>query len=155
LLRNRAVVGDPRVKDCPDWHFFAFHRDTCTFNDLRDQFIIERYALQLHIPTRRNGDIDCVNADGERAFPRLDYSKGFPDWWHMARIDISVPSQHLQEGNQYAAEVTLAHFYEEEHVKNQVGPHQIDTMQRRSTGIIDYGKQLLLVGPHFNLFAGL
>jgi hypothetical protein len=125
LLRNRAVAGHARVKDCPDWHFFAFHRDTCTFNDLRDQFSIERHALQLHIPIRPNGDIDCVNGEGERAFPRLDYSKGFPDWWHMARIDISVPSQHLQEGNRYAAEVTLAHFYEQEHVKNQVCQHEI------------------------------
>lgn len=58
--------------------------------------------------------------DDRREFPRLDYSKGFPDWWHMARIDISTPSQHFQEGNQYAAEVTLAHFYEKDHFKNHV-----------------------------------
>jgi hypothetical protein len=94
--------------------------DTCTWNDMKDQFTIERHALQIHIPQQSNGDIACVDEDGKRRYPRLDYSKGFPDWWWMQRMDVTVPSQHTQQGFQYAGEVTLAHFYEVQHEKNQV-----------------------------------
>eukprot|EP00751_Fragilariopsis_kerguelensis_P000500 CAMPEP_0170807906 /NCGR_PEP_ID=MMETSP0733-20121128/33063_1 /TAXON_ID=186038 /ORGANISM="Fragilariopsis kerguelensis, Strain L26-C5" /LENGTH=983 /DNA_ID=CAMNT_0011163205 /DNA_START=740 /DNA_END=3691 /DNA_ORIENTATION=- len=70
---------------------------------------------------RRNGDINCANSEGERLYPRLDYSKGFPDWWHLDRTDIKVPSEHTQHGKRYAAEISLAHFYELDHWKNQIG----------------------------------
>jgi hypothetical protein len=106
--------------ECPDWHYMQYKDDSCTWDDMKDQFTIARHALQIHIPQLENGDIACEQ-NGVRRYPRLDYSKGFPDWWWMQRMDIMVPSQHVQEGNRYAAEVTLAHFYEIAHPKNQVG----------------------------------
>jgi hypothetical protein len=123
LKRNRGVIGDPNEKDCPDWHWMAYRPDSCSWEDMatKDTFQIERHALQIHIPTNDDGDIDCTRkSDNARRWPRLDYSKGFPDWWWMSRMDVTVPSQHHQEGVQYAAEVTLAHFYEIGHPKNQV-----------------------------------
>lgn len=87
---------------------------------MKDQFTIERHALQIHTPQLSNGEIDCYSEEKGRRYPRLDYSKGFPDWWWMQRTDIMVPSQHAQEGVHYAAEVHLAHFYELEHYKNAV-----------------------------------
>lgn len=84
-------------------------------------FKISRHALQIDVPLRDDGDIDCANAEGERIFPQIDYSKGFPDWWHLDRTDIKVPSEHTQHGKRYAAEVVLSHFYEVAHYKNQIG----------------------------------
>lgn len=120
LKRDRGITGHPEEKECPDWHWMQYRDDTCSWDDMKDQFSIERHALKIQIPTLPNGDIDCVDPDGTRQFPRLDYSKGFPDWWWLDHTSISVPSQHTQEGKQYAAEVTLAHFYEISHPKNQV-----------------------------------
>ena len=98
-----------------------FEDGTCQWDDMKDSFEISKHALQIHTPMRQNGDIDCANAEGERKYPRLDYSKGFPDWWHLDRTDVKVPSEHTQHGKRYAAEISLAHFYEIGHYKNQVG----------------------------------
>ena len=93
--------------------------DTCSFDDLRDSFSIERHALRLEIPQLPDGQIACEEF-GQRLYPRLDYSKGFPNWWWMQRVEIMAQSQHIQEGVRYAAEVILEHFYELDHYKNQV-----------------------------------
>jgi len=121
LVRDRAIEDNPNWKDCPDWHWMNFEDGTCTWDDMRGSFEIARHALQIHTPMRDNGDINCANSEGERLYPRLDYSKGFPDWWHLDRTDIKVPSEHTQHGKRYAAEITLAHFYELDHWKNQIG----------------------------------
>ena len=110
----------PNHKECKDWHWMQYRDDTCTFDDMKSQFEINRHALQIWIPVKDNGKIDCWEEGKGRRYPRLDYSKGFPDWWYLQRTDISVPSQHTQEGHRYAAEVTLAHFYEIPHAKNEV-----------------------------------
>jgi hypothetical protein len=121
LKRDRGVTGSTEEKECPDWHFMRYEDGTCVWSDYLDQFRIERHALEVSTPTLSDGDIDCVNATTNiRAFPRLDYSKGFPDWWWYDHTSISLPSSHTQEGKQYDAEVILAHFYEIEHPKNQV-----------------------------------
>lgn len=120
LQRDRAVPGHPNWKECPDWHWMPYLDDTCTWDDMKSQFTIERHALQIHTPQLPNGDINCVDGNNRRRYPRLDYSKGFPDWWWLQRTDVHVPSNHIQEGTRYAAEVVLAHFYEINHVKNQV-----------------------------------
>lgn len=96
-----------------------YRDDTCSFDDLKRHFSIERHALQMNIPQTSNGDIACLEG-GQRVYPRIDYSKGFPDWWYMTRFDIMVPAQHTQDGNHYAAEVVLEHFYSVENYKNQV-----------------------------------
>jgi hypothetical protein len=98
-----------------------FEDGSCQWDDMKESFEISKHALQIHTPMRKNGDIDCANAEGERLYPRLDYSKGFPDWWHLDRTDVKVPSEHTQHGKRYAAEISLAHFYEIGHYKNQVG----------------------------------
>jgi hypothetical protein len=98
-----------------------FEDGSCEWDDMKGHFEISRHALQIHMPMRSDGDIDCSDADGRRKYPRLDYSKGFPDWWHLDRTDIKVPSEHTQHGRRYAAEVSLAHFYEVDHYKNQIG----------------------------------
>jgi len=121
LVRDRAIEGHPNWKECPDWHWMNFEDGTCEWEDMKGHFEISPHALQIHMPMRNNGDIDCADSDGDRKFPRLDYSKGFPDWWHLDRTDIKVPSEHTQHGKRYAAEVSLAHFYEEGHYKNQIG----------------------------------
>ena len=119
----RRYVGEdtePWHKECLDWHWMQYKDDSCTFDDMKDHFKINRHALQLYIPVRDDGKIDCWTRGMGRRFPRLDYSKGFPDWWWLQRTDIAVPSHHTQEGFRYAAEVTLAHFYEIGHSKNEV-----------------------------------
>lgn len=97
-----------------------YEDDTCTWDDMLNQFSIERHALRLQIPQQADGNIACTNAQGEQMYPRLDYSKGFPNWWYLDHTTISVPSQHTQEGHQYDAEITLNHFYMIPHPKNQV-----------------------------------
>jgi len=121
LKRDRGIENGPNEKLCYDWHWMQYKDDTCSWNDMKDQFSIERHALRIEIPTRSNGDIDCVE-NGERLYPKLDYSKGFPDWWWLERTELTVPSQHRQQGKHYDAEVTLAHFYEIPHHKNEVRP---------------------------------
>lgn len=120
LVRNVGELNKPYSKECLDWHWMHYKDDTCTWDSMKDQFEINRHALHIHIPTREDGTIDCWEEGLGRRFPRLDYSKGFPDWWWMQRTDIVTPSLHWQEGHQYAAEVTLAHFYQIPHDKNQV-----------------------------------
>jgi len=134
-----------------------FRNDTCTFDDMRDQFTIERHALRINVPQRSDGDIDCIQ-DGRRRYPRLDYSKGFPDWWWMQRTDIMVPSQHTQEGTQYAAEVALEHFYEIEHDKNQVCESFLLNSFRLSSTLALMEHYSFLSFPartHFDFSAGL
>jgi hypothetical protein len=122
LQRNRGEIGGPEEKECPDWHYMQTRDDTCTFDDIKGHFTVARHALQINIPQKSNGEIDC-NEGGQRIYPRLDYSKGFQNWWWMQRIDIIAPSNHVQQNTKYAAEVVLAHFYEIEHYKNQVRCH--------------------------------
>ena len=121
LMRFPAEDDHPEAKECIDWHWMQYRDGTCKWENMLGQFTIERHALQLHMPTRTDGTLDCLKTGFGRQWPRLDYSKGFPHWWWLARTDITTPSQHNQEGFQYAAEVTLAHFYSEKaHIKNEV-----------------------------------
>lgn len=107
-------------KECPDWHFMHDREGSCSWNDLQSQFEIARHALNIHMPIQDDGQLACVDSEGLRRFPRMDYSKGFPDWWWLSHTSIQVPSQHTQEGKRYDAEVSLHHFYEISHPKNQV-----------------------------------
>jgi hypothetical protein len=122
LKRDRGILGGPNEKECPDWHYMQTRDDTCSFDDMRNSFSIERHGLRIEMPQQDDGQIACEEF-GQRMYPRLDYSKGFPNWWFLQRTEIFVPSQHTQEGIQYAAEVVLEHFYELDHYKNQVSIH--------------------------------
>ena len=129
LSRDRGLWNHENEKECPDWHFMKYQDGACTWDNLvdnsesihRNNFLIRRHALQILQPVDDRGVLRCRNdTTGLRKYPRLDYSKGFPNWWHLAHTEISVPSAHTQEGKRYDAEVTLAHFYELEEPKNQV-----------------------------------
>jgi hypothetical protein len=91
-------------KECIDWHYIKYEKGTCDWYDFQDQFEITRHSLRFSVPLLANGDVDCEK-DGQRAYPRCDYSKGFPDWWWLDHVDIQVPSNHVQEGKRYDAEV--------------------------------------------------
>ena len=109
-----------------------YRDDTCTWDDMKDHFTIERHALRINVPQLSNGEIDCYQEEKGRRYPRLDYSKGFPDWWWMQSTNIMVPSQHSQEGVHYAAEVHLTHFYEVDHYKNKVRVYQVVLLAHRA-----------------------
>ena len=58
------------------------------------------HVLRVHQP-----DEPC------NEMPNIDFSRGFPDPWHLAFTDISVPAQHVLDGSRYDAEVVLSHVY--------------------------------------------
>jgi len=97
----------------------AYEDRSCRWSDIvnnaftptRNNFRIRRHALQILQPVDAQGNLQCRRQDGRNSFPRLDYPKGFPDWWHLSHTEVTVPSEHFQAGKQYDAEVHLAHFY--------------------------------------------
>ncbi|KAG7372545.1 Eukaryotic-type carbonic anhydrase [Nitzschia inconspicua] len=116
----------PNANECIDLHWMKYEDSFCTFDQLEDAeaFTIERHALRISQPIETydniEDDTDGV-PDGVRLmcripgrgsrFGRIDFSKGFSDWWHLSHTDIRVPSEHTQEGRRYDAEIQLAHFY--------------------------------------------
>jgi hypothetical protein len=116
LERNRAITTDRMYNECIDKHWMAYHDSSCSFGDLvrKNAFTIERHALKINQPVRDLGNdeyiVDC-NGNGEPRFGRIDFSKGFSDWWHLSHMDFSVPSEHTQEGKRYSGELQMYHFY--------------------------------------------
>ena len=98
----------------------------CSMEELveQDQFTIERHGLRIGQPITvykdMVNDTDGV-ADGVKLecrvkgrgskFGRIDFSKGFSDWWYLSHTDLHVPSEHTQEGKRYDAEIQMYHFY--------------------------------------------
>ena len=84
----------------------AYEDGACKWNDivdnpnseLRNNFLIRRHSLQILMPISEDGVLQCDDRNKGRMFPRLDYSKGFPNWWHLSHTEITVPSEHTQEG---------------------------------------------------------
>ena len=80
-----------------------------------DSFTIERHALRINMPiTVADDDTVTQNCQvpgkGSR-FGRIDFSKGFSQWWYLSHIDIHATSEHTQEGKRYDAELHMHHFY--------------------------------------------
>lgn len=75
---------------------------------LRNNFVVHRHALQIKQPLNANGKLQCER----NKFPRIDFAFGFPEWWLLYQTEIKTPSEHYQEGNQYAAEIQLDHVYQ-------------------------------------------
>lgn len=120
LKRDRAIIGNINEKECPDWHLMKSEDGACTWNDLinnkngavhTNNFFIKRHALHILEPLTPTGELACLNQNGRR-YPRIDFSKGFPNFFNLAHTEITVPSVHTQEGKRYDAEVHLAHFYQ-------------------------------------------
>mmetsp|Transcript_8669 Transcript_8669/g.18721 ORF Transcript_8669/g.18721 Transcript_8669/m.18721 type:complete len:449 (-) Transcript_8669:740-2086(-) len=98
----------------------------CSLDQLEasDAFIIERHALRIAQPISVYDDLaedkdgvsdgvklECkIKGRGSR-FGRIDYSKGFSEWWHLSHIDLHTPSEHSQDGIFYDGEIQLQHFY--------------------------------------------
>jgi hypothetical protein len=134
LDRNTAIAGDPNENECIDVHWMKYYDSSCSWSELErlNAFSIERHALKVVQPVELVGGtsdtwrIMCErNAGaGGREFGRIDFSKGFSQWWHLSHLDLHVPSEHTQEGKRYAGEIQLHHFYsvseEEAGVANQV-----------------------------------
>ena len=118
LERNRAVEEALEYNECIDLHWMKYEDSSCTWEQLEGEkaFSIERHALKMSQPLEPGNDgegsikIGCNSGDGRR-FGRIDFSKGFSDWWFLSHIDFKVPSEHTQEGKRYSAEVQMAHFY--------------------------------------------
>lgn len=85
-----------------------------------DAFTVERHGLRIAQPITVyddwtndiDGVVDGIHLEcripglGSR-FGRIDFSKGFSQWWYLSHIDIHVPSEHTQEGKRYDAEIQL------------------------------------------------
>lgn len=114
------------ANECIDLHWMKYEDSYCTLDHLEDAdaFTIERHALRITQPISvfddfrddKDGVLDGVKLNcriegrGSR-FGRIDYSKGFSQWWHLSHIDIHTPSEHTQDGIRYDGEIQLQHFY--------------------------------------------
>lgn len=93
---------------------------SCTFDELmkHNAFSIERHSLKITQPVEhlggdqyRNACRSTVNGNVNRKWGRIDFSKGFSQWWHLSHIDFHVPSEHTQEGKRYSGELQMYHYY--------------------------------------------
>ena len=122
LERNRGLTNHTEEKECIDWHWMKYEDSSCTWNDLvkADAISIERHALRITQPMDdelgrfNNLRLDCPGTTHSRKFGRIDFSKGFQDWWFLSHIDFKIPSEHTQDGKRYSAEAQMYHFYSEE-----------------------------------------
>jgi hypothetical protein len=131
LERDRAILGHENEKECIDVHWMKYEDSYCTLDQLMDAdaFTVERHALRITQPITvfDNNDIriDCNKPGVGRKFGRIDFSKGFSQWWFLSHIDVHTPSEHTQEGKRYDGEIQLQHFYsasaEEAGVSNEMG----------------------------------
>jgi hypothetical protein len=89
-----------------------------------DAFKVERHGLRVTQPLDESGrvddngyvQLDCSVPGEGRRWGRIDYSKGFAQWWFLSHIDFHVPSEHTQEGKHYSAEAQMYHYYQKESV---------------------------------------
>eukprot|EP00537_Pseudo-nitzschia_pungens_P003212 CAMPEP_0172359778 /NCGR_PEP_ID=MMETSP1060-20121228/3924_1 /TAXON_ID=37318 /ORGANISM="Pseudo-nitzschia pungens, Strain cf. cingulata" /LENGTH=600 /DNA_ID=CAMNT_0013081565 /DNA_START=203 /DNA_END=2005 /DNA_ORIENTATION=- len=114
------------ANECIDLHWMKYEDSFCTLDQLEDSdaFTIERHALRIAQPISvyddfeedKDGVVDGIRLEcrikgrGSR-FGRIDYSKGFSQWWHLSHIDIHSTSEHTQDGVRYDGEIQLQHFY--------------------------------------------
>lgn len=123
------LKSNNRLPPCPfeqDLHWMKYEDSVCSMEELveQDQFTIERHGLRIGQPITvfenlandTDGVTDGVKLEcrlegiGSR-FGRIDFSKGFSDWWYLSHTDVHVPSEHTQEGKRYDAEIQMYHFY--------------------------------------------
>lgn len=94
LERNRAIESSPFHNQCIDVHRMIYFDSSCTFDELKrlEAFSIERYALKIRQPIEefQNGYRVACSDDGRYRWGRLDYSRGFSDWWFLSHTDIHV-----------------------------------------------------------------
>jgi hypothetical protein len=117
LERKWAYYNQTDSVNCEDWHWMKYYDGTCTWDHLvkADAFSIERHSLRVAQPLEEYEDgqyrLNCLVQGRGRLFGRIDFSKGFHRWWFLNHMELKVPSEHVQNGRRYDAEVQLAHFY--------------------------------------------
>eukprot|EP00532_Pseudo-nitzschia_australis_P005419 CAMPEP_0168185640 /NCGR_PEP_ID=MMETSP0139_2-20121125/13962_1 /TAXON_ID=44445 /ORGANISM="Pseudo-nitzschia australis, Strain 10249 10 AB" /LENGTH=575 /DNA_ID=CAMNT_0008107505 /DNA_START=218 /DNA_END=1942 /DNA_ORIENTATION=- len=114
------------ANECIDIHWMKYEDSFCSMEELieADAFSIERHALRISQPIAvydnlyedLDGLLDgvrllCRRVGNGSRFGRIDFSKGFSQWWHLSHTDIHTPSEHTQDGVRYDAEIQLHHFY--------------------------------------------
>jgi hypothetical protein len=118
LQRNRGILNHPMENECIDLHWMKYEDSSCTWQQMvdGDAFSVERHALRVTQPMEGSHEEDnlrlaCPEPKRGRRFGKLDFSKGFSDWWFLSHIDFHVPSEHTQDGKRYSAEAQMYHFY--------------------------------------------
>ena len=119
LSRDRGIEDHVNANECIDVHWMKYEDSTCQLEHLveTNSFIVDRHALRVVQPiTTLDADkdeylLECREEGVGRRYGRIDFSKGFSDWWLLSHIDFKVPSEHTQEGVRYSAEAQLYHFY--------------------------------------------
>lgn len=121
--------------ECIDGHWMEYLDGTCTWNNLKatHAFSIERHALRIGQPLERMPNdggpssfrLNCTSPKGERKFPRIDFAKGFSEFFFLSHTEIKVPSEHTQDGIRYDAEVQLPHFFSVSAEENGGTPNQV------------------------------
>lgn len=110
---------------CKDGHWMAYLPGSCKWNDLvdndsamlRNNFVIDRHALQIMQPIDASGKLQCER----RKFPRIDFAFGFPEWWLLYQTEVKTPSEHTQDGKRYEAEIQLDHVYQVDRRQREIG----------------------------------
>jgi hypothetical protein len=99
LDRNLNVVGSSIYNECIDGHWMAYFDSSCAYDELRElnAFTIERYGLTIKQPIGQNKEnggfygIACNQQPGTgRRWGRVDFPKGFSQWWLLSHIDFHV-----------------------------------------------------------------
>jgi hypothetical protein len=103
---------------CVDVHKMKHYGSSCSFDNLTElnAFTIARHALQIRQPLieveKDTYDVACqMGRSQTRRFGRIDFSRGYPEWWYLSHIEFHVPSEHTQEEKRYDAELQMYHFY--------------------------------------------
>ena len=119
-----------QYKECIDLHWMKYIDSACSYDQLvaKNAIFVDRHALRIVQPIVPGGDgnlthrLACRSTDA--SWGRIDFSKGFSQWWYLSHIDFHVPSEHTQEGKRYDGEMQMYHFYsvsgEEAGVNNEV-----------------------------------
>jgi hypothetical protein len=117
LERDIGIIGNVNEKECIDVHWMKYEDSSCSLDQMiaSDAFTVERHALRITQPITVSGNddiqIDCSKEGVGQKFGRIDFSKGFSQWWFLSHIDFRTPSEHTQEGKRYDGEIQLNHFY--------------------------------------------
>ena len=130
LERFVADETNTQFKECIDLHWMKYIDSACSYDQLvaKNAIFVDRHALRVVQPIVPGGEgnlthrLACRSTDA--SWGRIDFSKGFSQWWYLSHIDFHVPSEHMQEGKRYDGEMQIYHFYsvsgEEAGVNNEV-----------------------------------
>ena len=126
LIEHFYTMNDTIASWFQDLHWMKYEDSTCSVEELieKNQFTIERHGLRIGQPITVYDDmvndtdgvfdgikLECRTEGIGSKFGRIDFSKGFSDWWYLSHTDLHVPSEHTQEGKRYDAEIQMYHFY--------------------------------------------